>query len=84
MLPPTKFQPAFEKGDMPVKLLVRAISVGRSPYVGQECKQLTGSYNVFLETTGIYVVCMTLFLVTGCLTWISWIEVGVGVDILLK
>jgi hypothetical protein len=60
-----QFQPAFEKGDMPVKLLVRAISQGRSPYIGQECKNLTGSYKVFLETSGCYVVCMTLFLKDG-------------------
>jgi hypothetical protein len=59
-----QFQPAFEKGDMPVNLLVRAIS-RESPYVGQECKQLTGSYKVFLETSGVYVVCMTLFLKDG-------------------
>jgi hypothetical protein len=60
-----QFQPAFKKGDMPVKQLVRAISSGRSPYVGKECKQLKGSYKVFLKTSGVYVVCMTLFLKDG-------------------
>jgi hypothetical protein len=60
-----KFQPAFDDRDMPVKFLVRAISVGKSPYEGVVCKKLTGTYKVFLETSGIYVVCVTLFLKNG-------------------
>jgi len=54
------FQPAFEKGDMPVKLLVRAISHGQSPYEGKVIKTLAKSYDVFMRTSGIYIVCATL------------------------
>jgi hypothetical protein len=39
-----KFQPAFDDRDMPVKFLVRAISVGKSPYAGTVCKKLTETY----------------------------------------
>ena len=58
------FNAKFANGDMPVAQLAQIIGQGKSPYVGKVIKSLTGSYEVFRETQGMYLICCELHLKT--------------------
>jgi hypothetical protein len=59
-----EFNAKFANGDMPVAHLAQIIGQGKSPYVGKVIKDLTGSYEVFRETQGLYLICCELHLKT--------------------